>query len=174
MTDQRIQYALVLLIDPGTVVENAGLEGELLYGDPRTAEFVTSVDEDEAELLLMAAGVGVPAESVVQARPCRFWTPSDGELLETRGNVGMALGEVLAKVLFDIGIEADLCEPTSDQDAADILIWESGQDYAIPEGVHYPDADSFLVLDFERPGAIPRGTGGGDVSPPATGDAGLR
>jgi hypothetical protein len=177
MADQRVRDALVLLTDAGTVAEDAGLEGDLLYGDARTAEFVATSGVEEASLLLMAAGIGVPAQGVVQARPCRFWTPEDGDLRETRENVGLALGEVLAKVLFDIGIEADLCEATSDQDAADILIWEYGQDYSIPEETYYPDGNSFLALEIELPGAVPGGTGGGsdsDVSPPATGDGGLR
>ena len=179
MADQRLQYALVLLTDTESAADRAGLEGALLHGNPRMAEFVAEIDQPHAEapILFQAAGFDPPAEAVSEARRCRFWTPDEGTLLETRVKLGVALGEAMSEGLATLGIDTQTCERTTDQDAADILIWEYGQDHALPEDVYFIDEDSFIAANVDRPGLIPGGgTGGGapDVSPPTTGDAGLR
>lgn len=178
LADQRLQYALVLLTDAESAAQSAGLEGALLHGSPRMAEFVAEIDQPHAEapILFQAAGFDPPGEVVVESRRCRYWTPDEGTLLETRVKLGVALGEAMSQGLATLGIDIQPCQRTSDQDAADILIWEYGQDYAIPEDVYFIDEEGFLTGLAERPGAIPGGTGGGEpeVSPPATGDAGLR
>jgi hypothetical protein len=178
MADQRLQQALVLVTDLDSAAERAGVEGALRNGNPRMDEFIEEIEQDHAEamILFQAAGFDPPGETVAEARRCRFWTPDEGSLLETRVKLGIALGEAMSEGLATLGIDIQTCERTTDQDAADLLIWEYGQDYAFPEDVYFIDEDSFIAANVERPGLIPGGGTGGapDVSPPATGDAGLR
>ncbi len=176
--DQRIQYALLLLTDTDAIASGAGLQGSLLYGNTEVADFVTQIEKpaSEADLLLAAAGFDNPSQQLSETRRCRFWTPPEAESPETLSSLGFVLGEALSAAWSSLGVQIRPCEATTSRDDADILIWEFGQDYAIPPEVFQVDADTFLGASTERPGAIPGGTGGGppSVSPPSTGDAGLR
>jgi hypothetical protein len=177
VADERIQYALLLLIESDTVAVGAGLDGSLLYGNPEHAEFSAQVEQPqaEAELLFAAAGFDEPSQQLTEVRHCRFWVPPDAEeSSKVLNQVGLALGEALAAAWATVGVEIQPCEVTANRDDADLLVWGSGEDYAIPQGVYNLDADSYVATEVERPGAVPGGSGGGDVSPPTTGDAGLR
>ena len=177
VADERIQYAILLLTDVAGAAEEAGLGGALLYGRPDAFEFVTQIEEPEAEakLLMAAAGFDMPSQ-VIETRRCRFWVAPDAASAESLTEVGVALGAALADGFAVLDIEIQPCEATSDKDAADILIWEFGQDHAIPDTVFQTEVESFLGYNVERPGAVPGGTGGGEpnVTPPTTGDGGLR
>jgi len=172
MADQRLQYAVILLTDTESAAERSGVEGMLINGDPRVAEIVaeTELPQAEAMMLFQAAGFDPPDEAVSEARRCRFWTPDEGTLLETRVKLGIALGEAMSEGLDTLGIDIQTCERTTDRDAADILIWEYGQDYGFPKDIYFVDEESFIDGNVEHPGT----TGIPNVSPPATGDAGLR
>jgi hypothetical protein len=179
LADQRVRYAIILLTDTDIAAENAGLTGNLIYNDPRVAEMIHEIDDPVAEagILFAAAGFDPPDQLIAEAHRCRFWTSEEGDLLQKRINVGLALGEVIPKGLYKLRVEIQNCQRTEVRDDADILIWESGQDYGIPEDVFSTEKEGFLTGLVELPGAIPGGgTGGGapDIAPPTTGDAGLR
>jgi hypothetical protein len=176
LSDERIQEALLLLIDTDGAKTKSGLKGSLLYGSTRGAEIIDQIDqpEDEARLLLAAAGFDDPSGQLQQTRRCRIWTADDTTAPDTLTAVATALSEALSSAWAQLGVQIHPCEITTRQDQADVLVWEFGQDYSIAEGAYDFQADSYLGASIERPGASPGGTGGGDVSPPGTGDAGLR
>jgi hypothetical protein len=175
LSDQRIQEALLLLVDTDGVASKSALEGSLLYGGTRDVEVIDQLEQSEAEarLLLAAAGFDDPPVQLRETRRCRIWTADAAATPDTLTTVAAALSEALSSAWAQLGVEIQPCELTADQDQADVLVWEFGQDYSIAEGAYDFQADSYLGANIERPGAIPGGTGGGDVSPPATGDAGL-
>jgi len=172
LADSRVQHAFVLLVDPEAVTANAGVEGSLLYGDAGVAEFTSSVGQEEATLLLAAAGFADPGTDLLHVRACRFWTlpGTDGEA--ERPAVAQALGDEIARVLEGLGVDAETCEPASSSIEADIFVWQFRQDLEVPAGEPGLDADTFLTPNVELPGRVPGGTGG-DVSPPVVGTGGL-
>jgi hypothetical protein len=176
LADSRIQQALLFVID--TDAAAAEIDGALIYGSELGIALLDEAKDrrEEAPILFAAAGFDNPSEQFVETRRCRVWIPDDAEAPETLADVATTLGEALSGAWAEFGVEIQPCEITSSRDQADVLVWGYGQDYAIVEGAYDFQAESYVGTEVERPGAIPGGTGGGapDVSPPATGDGGLR
>ena len=171
LSDARIQQALLFVIDTGAAA--AETDGALLYGSEEGAALLEEAESrrDDAPILFMAAGFDDPAEQLRETRRCRVWIPDDADAPETLSSVAAALGEALSGAWAQFGVEVQPCETTPNRDDADVLVWEHGQDYAIAEGAYDFQADSYIGADLDLPGE-PGGTPG--VSPPTTGDGGLR
>ena len=176
LSDSRIQQALLFVIDTDAVA--AELDGSLRYGSEEGAPLLEEAEsrQDDAPILFIAAGFDNPSAQLMETRRCRIWIPDDAESPETLASVATALGTALSDAWAQFGVEIQPCETTADRDEADVLVWEYDQDYAIVDGAYDFQADSYVGTEIERPGAIPGGTGGGgpDVSPPSTGDGGLK
>lgn len=169
--DDRVVLAFALLVDTSGVPDTAGVDGALRYGDEGVIEFTNEKDASEAELLFAAAGLANPAEDLTPVRACRFWTPTGIPEDEARIAVGAALGAAIADALRDLGLEVAPCVFTEESGDADVYLWEFGQDTHVE--LTEPDlfGDSFLQIAELRDHDA--GTSS-DVSPPTTGDAGLR
>lgn len=180
LADERIELAFILLIDTESTMTRAGIDAALFYGDPRGQEFKQELESSgvagqEWPILLAAAGIDEPAQDLRISRPCRFWAPQADAADAGRIAVGEALGAELATALSRLGLPTEPCELVSDSSQADFYVWSFAMNLELGSEQPNPDADSFLQIVVDRPGAIPGGTGGiPNVTPPTTGDAGLR
>lgn len=180
LADRRTETAFAIFIGARAeaIVAAAGLDPgrRLLYGIEEVRGFA-AIDGSlaEADALLAAAGLRSPDGKGVELRErrrCRVWTPSDIEGEIDRLAVAAALGDALAAVMRDLGVEAQPCEVVADSDEADLFVWDFAHDVHVNQLPADFDAPGFLELTVELPGRVPGGTGGGPT-PPSSGNGGF-
>jgi hypothetical protein len=166
--DTRIRDAMGQLVDSQAVMKDAGVTTPLVYAGGGVNAPQTATKLDAIRMLLAAAGFNDPATQLREVRRCRIWmaAPFTPEL----GAVMQALGEEIAGSASNVGLRLQACEPASSLDTADFALWPASQAAPIPVNPSqpHPSADSFLAAT-DRPTPSVRG-----VSPPITGDGGLR
>ncbi len=178
LADQRIELAFAALVDAKAeaAIAEAGIDlsRRLLYGDGEVRSFVDQVGVVDAGPLLAAAGVVWPDRPIQlrESRRCRIWTPTGMDGDDERIAVATALGEALAAVLRDLGVEAQPCELATTSDGADLFVWDFGQNPPVTTASGGFDAPSFIEIIVDLPGRVPGGTGGGPTAP-SSGNAGL-
>jgi hypothetical protein len=166
--DTRIRDAMGQLVDSQAVMTDAGVTTSLVYAGGGVNAPQTATKLDAIRMLLAAAGYNDPATQLREVRRCRIWLPAP--FTPELGAVMQALGEEIARSASKVGLQLQACEPASSLDTADFALWLASQAAPIPADPSqpHPSAESFLAAT-DRPTPSVRG-----VSPPITGDGGLR
>ena len=173
LADTRVLIALAILLDEAAVMDEAGLAGQpLFYGEPELRSVLEEVPEEDAAILLEAAGVapqGEPA-GLEQSRRCRIWTPPDSKLFAERAAVVEALSNQLVEVFAGIGVTIDRCEPATSAREADLAV----STVTLPGGLApFGEGIGGPFITSIGDAASADGATGGALAPGQGGNAGL-
>jgi len=180
--DSRVAGALAALMAARIDAETpAGTSIVRVESDGPGYVAATQYAEIEVEPLLAAAGFD-PSRPFEVVGTCRFWEPearpADSNV-PPWGTPASPTGIVISAfndALRALGVQPTACESTEDPDDAHVIVWQWGDDAPAlsmrPAGTLLTGTSAALGPTTDGTG-VGGGTGGGDVTPAVTGNAGL-
>lgn len=179
--DSRVAGALAALMTDGIEAKTpAGVRIVRVESDGPGYVAATQYAASEVEPLLAAAGFD-PALPFELIGTCRYWTPETrpdetGIPWGTPDSPASIVISAFNDALRELGVQPAACEGVDDPGDAHIVFWQWGEDAPVP-----PMRPSGTLLAGTAAALGPTtggtgdrgGTGGGDVAPAGTGNAGL-